>query len=278
MLFSITYSCKNKQRISEAQKIVAEWVGKEIKFPKGVKCLYMGKDTACSGFIKPYRVLVYIDSIGCSNCKFKLSAWQELMQDSNFLISNNVDFLFYFQPKKKEDITFLLKVERFKYPVYLDMKNEINRLNHFPNKIEYQCFLLDNNNKVLMIGNPTLDPKIWELYKEVISGKAATKPFATTVELQQTEIEIKNFQLGKASEAIFVLKNTGSQPLVIQMVNATCGCTVPEWEKQPILPDKSTGIKVKITPEETGFFHKTVRVYCNVEKGMVPLTVKGRVN
>jgi hypothetical protein len=277
MLFSITFSCKNKQQILEAQKIVAEWAGKEIKFPDGVKCSYMGKDTTCPGFIKPYRILVYIDSIGCSSCKFKLSAWQDLMRDSSFLIFNNVDFLFYFQPKKKEDITFLLKIERFRHPIYLDIKNEINRLNHFPNKIEHQCFLLDSNNKVLMIGNPTLNPEIWELYKEVITGEVSTKSLVTTVEPQQTEIEIKDFRLGKISEAIFVLKNTGSQPLVIQMVNASCGCTVPEWEKRPIAPGKSTEIKVSITPEEKGYFNKTITIHCNTEDTPILLKVSGMV-
>jgi hypothetical protein len=273
ILFSITFSCKN----SEAQKIVAEWIGKEIKFPNGIKCFYMGKDTTCPGFIKPYRVLVYIDSIGCSSCKFKLSAWQDLMRDSSFMIFNNVDFLFYFQPKKKEDITFLLKIERFKYPIYLDMKNEINRLNHFPNKIEYQCFLLDSNNKVLMIGNPTLNQKIWELYKEVITDEVATKPLVTTVKLQQTEIEIKDFQLGKTSEAIFILKNAGLQPLFIQRVNTSCGCTVPKWEKHPIASGKNTEIKVKITPEKKGYFDKTITVHCNAEDTPILLRVSGMV-
>jgi hypothetical protein len=277
MLFSITFSCKDKQQISEAQKIVAEWVGKEIKFPDGVKCSYMGKDTTCPGVIKPYRVLVYIDSIGCSSCKFKLSAWQDLMSDSISLISNKIDFLFYFQPKKEEDITFLLKVERFKYLIYLDMKNEINRINHFPNKIEYQCFLLDSNNKVLMIGNPTLNPKIWELYKQTITGEVSTMPLVTTVEPERTEIEIKDFQLGKTSEAVFVLKNIGLQPLIIQMVNTSCGCTVPEWDKQPIAPGKSTEIKVSITPEEKGYFNKTVTVYGNMETGRIVLKVSGMV-
>jgi hypothetical protein len=277
MLFSTTFSCKNKKQLSEAQKIVTEWVGKEIKFPDGVKCSFMGKDTICPGIIKPYRVLLYVDSIGCSSCKFKLSAWQDLMHDSDSLISNKIDFLFYFQPKKKEDITFLLKVERFKYPISLDLKNEINRLNHFPSKIEHQCFLLDSNNKVLMIGNPTLNPKIWELYKQTITGEVAAKSLVTTVEPQQTEIKIKDFRLGKTSEAVFVLKNIGAQPLVIQMVNASCGCTVPEWEKQPIAPGKSTEIKIRITPEEKGYFDKTVTVYVNTEVGRIVLKVSGMV-
>jgi hypothetical protein len=176
-------------------------------------------------------------------------AWQKLIHDSDSLMSNNVDFLFYFQPKKKENITSLFRIKHFPHPIYLDMENELNRLNHFPSQPEFQCFLLDKDNKVMLIGNPTLSSKIWELYKQTMTGEVAAKLHVTSVEPQQTEIEIKDFQLGKTSETVFVLKNTGAQPLVIQMVNASCGCTMPEWEKQPIAPGKSTEIKVKITPE-----------------------------
>ncbi|MDR3235284.1 MAG: DUF1573 domain-containing protein [Prevotellaceae bacterium] len=170
---------------------------------------------------------------------------------------------------------YLFQKEKFDYPVYIDRTNSINRLNHFPAQIEFQCFLLDSNNKVLSIGNPTLNPKVWELYKQIITGEEADKIPVTTVEPQQTEIKITDLQVGKTSEAAFVLKNTGTQPLVIQAVNASCGCTVPEWEKQPIAAGKSTEIKVKITPEEKGYFHKTVTVHCNTEAGSIVLNVSG---
>jgi hypothetical protein len=199
------------------------------------------------------------------------------MNDEDSLILNKVDFLFYFQPKKEEDFAFLLKTERFKYPIYLDIKNEINQLNHFQTKMEYQCFLLDNSNKVLVIGNPTLNPKIWELYKKIITGEISDKPPVTTIESKQPEIELKDLQTGKTSEAVFMLKNTGKQPLVIQMVNASCGCTIPEWEKQPIAAGKSTEIKVKITPEKSEYFNKIITVHCNTEKGQISLKVKGTV-
>jgi hypothetical protein len=177
-------------------------------------------------------------------------------------------------------MSFLLFV--FFHAIFQKM---INRKKLFDNgsekrlnfQMEYQCFLLDSNNKGLMIGNPTLNPKIWELYKQTIAGEVTAKPLVTTVEPRQTEIEIRDFQLGKTSEAVFVLKNTGSQPLIIQMVNTSCGCTVPEWDKQPIAPGKSTEIKVSITPEEKGYFNKTVTVYGNMETGRIVLKVSGMV-
>jgi hypothetical protein len=62
------------------------------------------------------------------------------------------------------------------------------------------------------------------------------------------------------------------------MVNASCGCTVPEWEKQPIAPGQCTEIKVKITPEEKGYFDKTITVHCNAEDAPISLKVRGMVN
>jgi hypothetical protein len=84
-------------------------------------------------------------------------------------------------------------------------------------------------------------------------------------------------QIGKASEAVFILKNTGEQPMIIQMVETSCGCTVAEWEKQPVSVGQSTEIKVKITAEEKGYFNKTITVYCNTEEERILLTIKGLV-
>jgi uncharacterized protein (DUF58 family) len=120
---------------------------------------------------------------------------------------------------------------------------------------------------------------MWDLYKQVISGgqQQPTVTPVTSVSIEQTELEIKDLQVEKTSEAAFTLKNTGAQPLVIRRVDASCGCTVPEWDKQPIAAGKSTEIKVKITPERREYFNKTVTIHCNTEKGRISLIVKGTV-
>ena len=62
-------------------------------------------------------------------------------------------------------MTYLLAQSRFDYPVFMDLNGTINRLNRFPQVMQHQCFLLDKNNRVLMIGNPAMNYRIWELYK-----------------------------------------------------------------------------------------------------------------
>jgi hypothetical protein len=159
-----------------------------------------------------------------------------------------------------------------------DKNDELNnKLNHFPNNPTFQCFLLDKNNKVLAIGNPANNTKIWELYKKIITGEVSDESPVTTIEPVQTAIELNDLETGKTSEVIFVLKNTGTNPLVIQRVESSCGCTIPYWEKQPITAGNSTEIKVKITPEKSEYFNKTVTVHCNTEEGQISFIVKGTV-
>jgi hypothetical protein len=280
ILILTVFACTNK-RLTEVRQIVGEWVGKEIHIPDNVQCTVMGKDTtldACLALMSAeYKILIYVDSSGCSSCRLKLFLWETMMSECDSLFREKVSFLFFFQPKSKKALDILFCKEQFDHPVFIDMKNTVNHLNHFPTNPEYQCFLLDRTNKVQLIGNPTSSPKMWALYKQVITGEISDKPPVTTVQSEQTEIELTDLHIGKTSEAIFTLKNTGTNPLVIQMVNASCGCTVPEWEKQPIASGKSTEIKIKITPEKSEYFNKTITVHCNTEEEKVLLKIKGMV-
>ena len=167
-------SCGSKQR-EDASKIVNEWIGKEIKFPENVSCFVSGKDTIqelCSEqFRKEYKILLYVDSAGCSGCRLRLSEWKQLMEEADSLFQGKVGFLLYFQPKDVKDMRYLFIRDGFNYPVFMDTKGEINSLNRFPQEMQYQCFLLGSDNRVLMIGNPMTNSRIWELYKEQIKKK-----------------------------------------------------------------------------------------------------------
>ena len=169
-IVSISFSsCKKNKRFDEAAKIVNEWVGKEIFFPENLPCYVMGKDTLpglCNEiFQKEFKILLYVDSAGCFDCRLKLFEWKQLIEEAESLFPEKVGFLFYFQPKNAQDLSNKFRRDRFTYPVFLDISSEVNRLNLFPQAMEYQCFLLDNKNQVLALGNPVLNSKIWELYK-----------------------------------------------------------------------------------------------------------------
>lgn len=275
LLMAISVACNNDKR--NAEKIVATWVGKQIRFPEKIECLSLDKETICpQPENTPYKVLIYTDSIGCFSCKLKLPIWKQFIQDANSEMAGKVEFLFYFHQKDKREIKYLLDLNDFKYPVFCDETNKINQLNNFPKEMEYQCFLLNKDNEVLLIGNPTLNPTIWELYKQKIIGneKTATDQLTTSVSVDNEEIEIKDLKTGEKSIAQFILKNTGENPLLIKHVETSCGCTDASWEKKPILPKEETIIHVEVKPDNPGYFHKKIQVYSNTDN-LISLVIKG---
>jgi hypothetical protein len=89
-------------------------------------------------------------------------------------------------------------------------------------------------------------------------------------------------QISRESDSgirIFEFKNTGNQPLIINNVQATCGCTVPSKPTEPILPGQTGQIEVKYNMN-MGVFSKSVIVDCNainITEGKVAIKIKGEV-
>jgi hypothetical protein len=77
----------------------------------------------------------------------------------------------------------------------------------------------------------------------------------------------------------FVVSNAGNTPLVIQNVVASCGCTTPEWTKEPIQPGSKGKVTAIYDPtgRPAGQFSKTLSVYTNSDPNIVVLTIKGEV-
>jgi len=101
---------------------------------------------------------------------------------------------------------------------------------------------------------------------------------------QKISFETQSHDFGKFKEElgpqtfIFKFKNTGSKTLVLNKVDASCGCTTPEYTKAPIAPGKSGNIKVTFDPKNRpGPFNKTVTVRSNAENSVVVLKINGVV-
>ena len=69
-------------------------------------------------------------------------------------------------------------------------------------------------------------------------------------------------QHGDASTE-FKFTNTGSAPLIISNAKGSCGCTVPQWPKQPIAPGETAAIKVKYDSKRVGPINKSVTITSN---------------
>lgn len=83
---------------------------------------------------------------------------------------------------------------------------------------------------------------------------------------------------GRAAEYEFVFTNTGKAPLILSNVQPGCGCTTPEWPREPIMPGQKSKIKAIYNPGSfRGNFSKGITVQSNASNGSIQLTIKGTV-
>ena len=64
---------------------------------------------------------------------------------------------------------------------------------------------------------------------------------------------------------------------LVKSANGSCGCTVPTWPKDPIMPGETSEIKVRYDTNRVGDINKTVTVNTNIEGKQIVLSVKGKV-
>jgi hypothetical protein len=120
---------------------------------------------------------------------------------------------------------------------------------------------------VEMIENPATasDPNAQSSKFPVMSFKNTEHDFGDIIENQNVETTYK-------------FTNTGNAPLLISECKATCGCTVPDWPKEPVMPGKSASIKVVFNSNgKAGVNNKIVTVKSNTKEGSMELKFRANV-
>ena len=85
-------------------------------------------------------------------------------------------------------------------------------------------------------------------------------------------------QKGADGNCEFKFTNTGKEPLILSDVKTSCGCTVPSWTKEPVLPGKTGVIKINYTKMgNPGPISKQITVFSNAKTETVVLNIKGSV-
>ncbi len=97
----------------------------------------------------------------------------------------------------------------------------------------------------------------------------------TTIKFDKEAHDFGKMKDGELSHTEFNFTNTGTQDLFISNAVGSCGCTVPEWPREPIKPGKSGKIKVEFDSKgKQGEQLKTVTVTSNTAKPNTVLTIK----
>lgn len=101
----------------------------------------------------------------------------------------------------------------------------------------------------------------------------------TAVKFDEMSYDWGKIKEGEKMTHVFKFKNTGNNDLIISDARGSCGCTVPEWPKEPIKAGKTGEIKVVFDSEhKSGPQSKTVTITANTEPSNVVLMIKGTVD
>ncbi len=92
-----------------------------------------------------------------------------------------------------------------------------------------------------------------------------------------TLLEFGQMEFESNGQREFIFTNTGEAPLLLVRVKSTCGCTVPEWSKEPVNPGEEGRIQVIYDTRRIGRFRKSVYVYSNGAEGPRRLYLSGEV-
>ncbi|MBC7827937.1 MAG: DUF1573 domain-containing protein [Chitinophagaceae bacterium] len=91
----------------------------------------------------------------------------------------------------------------------------------------------------------------------------ASAPVMETLVLKETKYDFGKIQLNRPVTHTFQIINSGKEPLKLDNVQASCGCTTPEWSHEPIQPGATATIKVGYNAANEGPFSKSIAIQYN---------------
>ncbi|MBO2008765.1 DUF1573 domain-containing protein [Hymenobacter negativus] len=131
---------------------------------------------------------------------------------------------------------------------------------------------------LLLAGTATSAQQLIALNTPAITSPARSAA-PTAIAWEKTAHQFGDIKQGVPVTATFKFTNKSKTPVLLADVHGSCGCTVPQWSKEPVLPGKSSIITATFNAANAGPFTKTVTVATNVDdiSGPQVLTLQGTV-
>ncbi|WP_273494992.1 hypothetical protein [Rikenella microfusus] len=155
---------------------IADLMGVSIVFPADMQSKVKDRDTVLDrNFPEPYKLVAYLNSTQCDGCRLKdLLSWKYFMRQFDSIgTKDSVRFVFVFHPKDTAALIERLQLYDFDLPVWIDRQGSFEQANALPEEASFHVFLLDRDNRVVLVGSPVGNPKMWELYKSTIARLGA---------------------------------------------------------------------------------------------------------
>lgn len=276
-ILNLFISCQEDMG-THIERLVQEWQGKEIRFPEKLTFTRYVNDTIEYYIPKSKnKIVTYVDSIGCISCKLQLPKWKEFIRLVDSVTNKTVPILFFFQPKDNDELRYYLQRDSFSFPVCIDTQHRFNSLNHFPSEMMFQTFLLDKDNKVVVIGNPIHNLAVRDLYLKEIAGIENVKLPETTLVTDQEEYDMGTVGENETKAQQVLIRNNGTEIFKLKGITTSCECTTTEQDWEEIAPGETATLTVYYKAEEPGDFYRTVTIYGNIPGESLMLSFVGKV-
>lgn len=264
--------CKNER--SEHAGVLSDWIGREIVLPDELVYRIQG-DTIDIDFSRPdFKIVNYVDSTGCTSCRMKLDLWTDLVNEFKALTALEIEVVTIVNTKNLKGQSVYLRCTNYLNPVAFDPGNVFDQSNSLPPRPEHHCFLLDAENRVVAIGNPVLNPKIKELYKQYIM--ADIEPGYDNVMNTRPAKPLGVVHSGEAVTKSFYIHACDSAEYTVQAIVPSCDCV-----EATVGPASDGGVlKVDVTftaDSVPGTFSRYVDVFFNEKDTPERLVVYGFV-
>ena len=267
------YGCSEPLSV---QELYGVWINKTIQFPKNLEwvCSYNSNDKINVDTNALMSIVCRIDSIGCQSCNSHFPEWKNMIKSIDSISNGQVNTKIFIVPKQSSNVMTMLENYNFTYPVCIDLADSLNKLNHFPADERFHCFLLDEDNRVILIGNPVQNPKIKELYIRTICERLGIEPLAACAGEGDNSRNLGKFPYTDTVTTVFQLRNPGEMAMQIDTVFTSCSCTTASLDKTTIEPGGMAKLGVHFKADEPGTFMR--EVYVKTGDKTLTFTIRGK--
>ena len=258
----VAISCS--QSVDEHKNVVNQMSGMQIVFPANLTYQVGNTRINLNPSEADFKIIVYIDSAGCTTCKMRMTLWNEIMAEFKALTSLDIQLVMILNTQPTEEYFEVIKDREFNHPVCFDPENSFAAHNSLPDNSKYHSFLLNSNDSIIAIGNPAENPKIKELYKKIIiSDEKFVNPPKTLCENNSRTIGVVHNDATYRQK--FLLKNENDSLLTIQDIIPSCDCLQISVSSDSIISGDEVLMTVHYTPHaaSSGSFSQYLDVYFN---------------
>jgi hypothetical protein len=121
-----------------------------------------------------YKIVIYADSLNCIDCDLNLIEWKQRIKEIEKK-QLDVCFLFILNYSYFSIIKQTIQRDKFHHPIFFDKQGYFAKANNFSKDIKHVIFLLNEENKIILVKNPINNANNWSLYIDKITSKQESK-------------------------------------------------------------------------------------------------------